>query len=217
MNEDEYDSNGVSLDGKTFVIYQGEYLATEFSVPQGVTAIAPEAFYDCNSLTTVILPEGLTSIGERAFWGCSSLTSIVLPKSVTSLGEIPFSGCNALTSFEVAEESDAFCSIDGVLFTKDKKTLIRYPEGKREKEYAVPDGVTAIGDEAFRGSQLNSLILPDSVTAIGVGAFLGSSLTSLVLPSGVAALSGYALTNCSSLTSVVLPNGLTSIGKLAFW
>ncbi|MBQ4204590.1 MAG: leucine-rich repeat domain-containing protein [Thermoguttaceae bacterium] len=217
MNEDEIDANGVSLDGKTFVMYHGDYLATEFSVPQGVTAIAPEAFYDCNSLTTVILPEGLTSIGERAFWGCSSLTSIVLPKSVTSIGENAFSGCNALAAFEVVENGDAYCSIDGVLFTKDKKTLIRYPEGKREKEYAVPDGVTAIGDEAFRGSQLNSLILPDSVTAIGVGAFLGSSLTSLVLPSGVAALSGYALTNCSSLTSVVLPDGLTSIGKLAFW
>ncbi|MBQ4204033.1 MAG: leucine-rich repeat protein, partial [Thermoguttaceae bacterium] len=74
----EYDSNGVSLDGKTFVKYLGGKDAKKFAVPSGVTAIGMAAFCDCSSLRSVVLPGGVTRIGYNAFRGCSALESVVL-------------------------------------------------------------------------------------------------------------------------------------------
>ena len=70
----EYDANGVSPDGKTFVKYVGNENAEEFIIPDGVTCIGEWAFKDCSSLTSIILPDGVTSIGDFAFVDCGSLT-----------------------------------------------------------------------------------------------------------------------------------------------
>ncbi|MBQ2039795.1 MAG: leucine-rich repeat domain-containing protein, partial [Thermoguttaceae bacterium] len=94
----EYDANGVSPDGETFVKYVGSENAEEFTIPNGVKSIGEKAFYDCRSLTSIVLPDGVTSIGDFAFVDCGSLTSIVLPDGVTSIGKCAFHGCSSLTS-----------------------------------------------------------------------------------------------------------------------
>lgn len=68
-----------------------------------VTSISDEAFYDCNSLTSIIIPEGVTSIGDSAFRGCSGLTTITIPESVTSIGDYAFKSCYSLTSIILPE------------------------------------------------------------------------------------------------------------------
>ena len=81
----------------------------------------------------------------------------------------------------------------------------------------IPDGVTAIGDRAFSGWRLTSIVIPDSVTAIGKSAFWCCSLTSIVIPNSVTAIGDYAFSYCSSLTSIVIPDSVTAIGKEAFY
>ena len=73
---------------------------TSFTVPQGETKIAKQAFYNCDTLTSVTIPSGVTTIGESAFQGCNYLTSVTIPVSVTSIESYAFMSCNRLTSIK---------------------------------------------------------------------------------------------------------------------
>ena len=106
----------------------------------------------------------------------------------------------------VAEDNPAFCSRDGVLFTKDGKTLVLFPRGRKEKTYAVPPDVAAIGDHAFGWALLESVVIPEGVTEIGECAFQLSALKSVVVPASVTHIFNYAFANCESLT-VRAPRG----------
>ena len=55
---------------------------------------AERGWKDCSS---VILPNELTHIGNNAFFDCTSLASVTIPDSVTSIGTYAFQGCNSLT------------------------------------------------------------------------------------------------------------------------
>lgn len=86
---------------------------TSVVIPKSVTTIGVGVFEACSSLTSVVIPEGVTEIGSGAFSGCSSLTSVVIPESVTEIGNLAFSGCSSLTSVVLPESvteigSDAF-------------------------------------------------------------------------------------------------------------
>ena len=118
-------------------------------IPDGVTSIGDAAFGNCRCLANITIPNGVTSIGEEAFKNCDSLTSITIPDSVTSIGDHAFYDCSSLTSINVADANRYYSDEDGGLFNKEKTELIRYPEGKSESTYAIPDSVTSIGDSAF--------------------------------------------------------------------
>ena len=68
----------------------GKQVLTELTIPNYITSIGNNAFYDCSSLTSITIPNSVTSIGDRAFYNCSRLTSIIIPNSVTTIGDYAF-------------------------------------------------------------------------------------------------------------------------------
>ena len=122
---------------------------TSVTIGNSVTSIGEAAFAICSSLTSVTIPNSVTSIGNDAFSGCSGLTSMTIPNSVTSIGEGAFSECSGLTSINVETSNLNYCSVEGVLFNKDKTELIQYPIGNSRTEYVISNSVTSIGEDAF--------------------------------------------------------------------
>ncbi|MDR0638004.1 MAG: leucine-rich repeat domain-containing protein [Spirochaetaceae bacterium] len=118
--------------------------------------------------------KAVVGIGEEAFPSNESLASVTIPDGVTGIGRSAFGGCSGLTAISVSSENRQYQDRDGVLFTKDGKTLHSYPAGKGGTAYTIPNGVTSIGASAFGGyTGLASVTIPASVTSIGDNAFYG--------------------------------------------
>jgi hypothetical protein len=195
---------------------------TAVVIEDDVTSIGGNAFLDCTNLKSVTFksPSSVTSIGDAAFRRCTSLASITIPDSVTSIGQDVFWHCQNLLEIIVSESNPNFSNDEnGVLFNKDKTTLIQYPIGKLQTSYTIPNSVINIGDRAFGGcASLTSVIIGNSVTSIGNNAFTNTGLTSVTIPDSVTSIGNSAFSNCAHLGSVTFQSSsrVTSIGDFAF-
>jgi hypothetical protein len=135
-----------------------------------------------------------------------------------SIGQNAFSHGDSLEKIEVDSKNNNYASVDGVLFDKEKTTLIQYPIGNSRTTYKIPNSVTSIGENAFCDSNLTSVTIPDSVTIIGGYAFAGcESLSSVTIGNSVTSIESGAFYKCDSLTNVTIGNSVTSIGNGAFF
>ena len=145
---------------------------TSIVVESGVTAIGYGAFRELTEVETVTLPESLKTIGEYAFLGCSKLLSIAIPSEVNEIGTYVFDECTALIAIDVNGNNLVYKSVNGVLFDKSGKTLIRYAAGKTNDTYVIPGNVSSVGCSAFASSNnLKNIILSKNVIAIEYRAF----------------------------------------------
>ena len=209
MNDYLFDSNPWDL-YKSYV--------KKVIIYEGVTSIGGWTFENCNSLISVTIPDSVISISYAAFSNCISLTSVIIPHRVTNIGSGAFENCNSLLEIDVNENNEYYCDVNGVVFSKDMKTLIQYPAGKKETSYSIPTGVVNIGCAAFSGCHsLISVAIPDSVTIIEDSAFFNCiSLTSIAIPDNVTHIYNCAFQNCISLVNVTIPDTVIVLGDSVF-
>ena len=238
-----------------------DVLMTKVTLPDGLVSIGVDAFYGNVSLNSVAFPSsvkmigdhafskcgmqeliigaGVESIGKGAFSGCF-MTSVTIPANVKSIGDGAFSDCWNLSELLVDPANSTYCSVDGVLYSKDMTELISCPRGKTGSfsipagvktiranacsrlsgltALTIPEGVTSVGSNAFYGcNKLKELRIPSSVKSIGESAFYGcSGITELTLLPGLESIGDNAFQVCSGLNKLTLPQGLTVIGSSAF-
>ena len=146
---------------------------TTYTIPDGVNRVGYEAFgLNNDSIEQINIPNSLKEIDMYAFSGCHNLKSIAIPANVTSIDEFAFSGCSNLNKIVVDENNKNYCSIDGVVLSKDKTEVVIYPEGRKEASYTILDGVTNISENAFGWNEyLTAVTIPSSVTSIDEFAF----------------------------------------------
>jgi hypothetical protein len=194
---------------------------TSIIIPNSVTTIGNSAFANCANLTSITIPNSVTSIGTyRTFGDCTSLTSVTIGSGITTISAASsFDNCTSLTEINIDVNNTTFSSDNGILYNKTKTTLIKYPRGKTDVSFSIPNSVTSIYNVAFEYcTSLTSVTIPDSVTSIGGNAFYGcTSLTSVIIPNGVTSIDGYAFYGCTSLTSVIIPNSVTGIDWYALY
>lgn len=212
-------------DKTKLILYPPKKVGNAYSIPGSVNEIAGWAFAECRNLTVITIPDYVIKIGDCAFdhcdalsaivipdgiakisnytFRCRSLTSISIPASLTEIEERAFNGCDSLKSISVSPDNPGYCSVDGVLFNKDKTRLIKYPAGKEENTYDIPGSVTEIVEAAFeRCRNLRAITIPDSVTEIGDWAFAKcKGLRTITIPDGVM-IGIDAFLRCPDLESV---------------
>lgn len=195
-------SDGAEFIGK-MAFYHCEGLKS-IVIPDNVTTIGESAFENCTSLASAVIGDGVSHIGDRVFYNCVSLDGIVIPDSVSYIGKRAFNECLSMTCITVSESNKSYKSIDGNLYSKDGKNLIRYACGKKDTSFEVPRGVTSIDDRSFTGSQnLQSIVIGDDVSYVGDWAFAGcNNITSIVIGDNVNFIGFYAFSHCSSLTDI---------------
>ena len=154
---------------------------------------------------TYEIPDGVVHVDACAFQNCTHLSRLVIPPSVEVLGDGGnggFYGCTHLTEIIVDDENPHFCTVDGVLYTKDMTALKECPS--RKSDIRIPESVHVIGCCAFdQCAELTEIILPENLTHIEGSAFEGcEALQRVVMSNGVVQIDGWAFGNCPNLTAV---------------
>ena len=156
-----------------------------------------------DNISKVSVESGVTAVGSYSFVNCSKLSEVELSETVTEVREAAFCQCSSLASITVSGENGALCDVGSVLFSKDGKTLLLYPEGKDDERYEVPAGVEVLATGAFLNSSVNQLILPEGLLRLGARAIRGcNALTYLEMPSSLRVLGENAICE-SSLKMIV--------------
>ena len=146
-----------------------------------------------SSLRELVIPEGVKSMGNNAVDYAPYLREVTLPSTLEKISPEPIRSAEKLERITVNGKSPAVCDKDGVLFSADGKTLIKYPEN-RGVWYVVPSGTEKIDFRAFYNTEIYGIEFPETLKNI----------------------ENYAFEGCVSLRSLVFPDSLERIGAGAF-
>ena len=182
----------------------------------------------------VVIPDEIdglpvTTIGYYAFDECQYITSMHIPANVTEIQDgalnavyvkwgLSFGGGgvnSSLKAINVDEQNPVYCSVDGVVFTKDKKTLVKYPAGAGS--YTIPDGVEVLGAYSFYFTAAGEIIFPESVKRIESHACMGLDAARLELPQNLEYIGNSAFSNLRGIYSLVIPESVSVIDDSAFF
>lgn len=153
------------------------------------------------SIFAVSVEEGVRSVGSYAFSNCFELTTVELSKTVEAVRPFAIHDCSSLTEVKVSDENESLCDVNGILFSRDGKTL-----------FCFPPAWTDENDEPVETYEV-----PAGVVVLSTGAIQGTKLSGLVLPEGLVRLDSYAIQNCWGLMDVYLPSTLRELGEQAIY
>ncbi len=162
-------TNLTSIEIPDTVTYIGDYCFSgcnrlqKIKLSKKIQTINQRLLQGCSSLTEIEIPEGVKSIGYAAFSSCSKLTTITLPASLTSFNGTALAGLSRLTEVKVADGNNSFKFENGMLLSKDGKTM--YMALLTLTEINVPNGVVSIVGDTLSGSSATKIILPDTVSS----------------------------------------------------
>ncbi len=187
------------------------------------------------------IPEGVKTISCISYDTIDSsyLGTVYIPSTLTEWNQYALK--LDVKEYVVDAQSAHFASVDGVMYTKDMKTIVAYPSRSSNGEYVLIEGIEMIADGAFYSADftkitlcdglsvigsrafyfaknMTKITLPNSITTIDEGAFMScSALIDVILPAGISEIPTYAFFSCSALKTVTVYNGVTSIGSSAFY
>ena len=218
----------------------GELVIPEEIDSLPVKAIGYEAFAECKEITSLTLPDTITYVNSSAFF-CLDAHWVSASQNKYQIDSNAFRNCTGLTEINVSDTNSAFSSENGILFNKDKTELIRYPAGKTEESYTIPESVQKISNFAFSGcAGLKAIVFPENMTEIGMNVFFGTAWLNekqkespfiiinnilmdgsayqgdVIIPEDVLIIGDNAFSWCGEITSVIVPKNVTSIGEQAF-
>jgi len=162
-------TNLTSIEIPDTVTYIGDYCfggcnrLQKIKLSKKIQTINQRLLQGCSSLTEIEIPEGVKSIGYAAFISCNKLTTITLPASLTSFNGTAIAGLSRLTEVKVADGNNSFKFENGILLSKDGKTM--YMALLTLTEINVPNGVVSIVGDTLSGSSATKIILPDTVSS----------------------------------------------------
>ena len=205
-------------------------------------------YTDSTERTQITVPDEIdgkpvTEIADFSLFNAESLKEIYIGKNVEVIGEWSMTNNQHLEEFIVDEENANFCSVDGVLFTKDMKTIVYFPPAKgiefnkygdaqNKTTYAIPEGVETIRSKAFyKCYYVEDITIPSTVKRIEEKAFhRTAALNKIDLPEGLEYIGKDAFAYCFSenykseqnpnlpeTTEIIIPSTVKEIGEYAFF
>lgn len=193
------------------------------------------SYTDITTVTSIKIPDEIdgmpvTKVCDFGVFNAESLEKITIGKNVSEIGTWAFTNNQGLREFEVSPENEYFTAVDGILFTKDMKTLVFYPPARNIKfdkfkqaqnttTYIIPDGVETIRSKAFyKCYYLTDVKIPKSVTSIEEKAFhKTTALKKIELPDKLSYIGKDAFAYCAVPTEITIPASVKEIGEYAFY
>ena len=182
-------------------------------LPDGIKTI--DGFSGCEKLSNINIPASLEKIESLAFAYCRKLTAFPIPRKVRYIGGGAFAQCG-ITSFQVDPDNPYFTTVDGVIFSKDLKTLVAFPPAYPSNHYNIPEGTETIGTGAFEDCNLDTIHIPDTVTKIEHWAFEYSGLREVHIPDSVTEIGELCFRDSTNLESIRLPNNISTLEDQIF-
>ena len=211
------------------------------SISEGVKYIGGYAFSVCNSLESVSFPDSVETINYSVFDNSESLRFVSFGAGLKTLHNNALSNTPSVEEVTVSKDNQMYCSVNGILFSRDMTVLIYYPPAKSGTVYTVPstvktiqtlgfntneslisitlpNGLERISDMSFmRCKSLVSLSIPKTVKYIGSRAFCEcQNLESIEFPPSIEAIKEATLSGCISLKSLMIPDSVAAIDFRAF-
>lgn len=227
---------GEGITGLKSEAFMGMQGIEEVSIPNSLKSLPQKAFKDCIVLRSIDLNQ-VATINSQAFQGCGSLSSVTANSLKTMYSSV-FVNCNLteftfsanfseydggvfagnprLTTYRCVEGAQYFSAQDGMLYSKDGKTLVGVPPA-RSGAMIIPSSVTTVGAHAFYENEgITSVTVPATVTELGFGAFYGMKKLQKVTLNCACEIPQECFGRCVKLTDVNIGNGVTGIDKVAF-
>ena len=223
-------------------LLSGSNASIEYEIQNGEAIV--KSVPNKSTVTKIVIPdeyEGVpvTKIADYAATNLEYVTEFTIGKNVNEIGKWALENNQHITAYNVDDANEHLCDVDGVIFTKDMKTLLFYPLAKDltpsknrrgklkldeygkiiyESKYIIPEGVETIRTKAFyKCGYLKFIQIPDSVKQIEEKAFFRSSIVDLVLPKSLEFIGKDAFAYCSGLKQITIPSNIKQIDDYAFY